>query len=661
MAKVSLRLLGTYPAWSPSVMEALYVREGVADVPMLVHTDGELVGEDAMARARADVLLLARLRHDHVLRVEFVTAVQGRIGQVFEHSGGVSLEWVLVAEQSAGRAVPLRVVVEIAAAVAAALDEAGGLTQGGSRVDHPGPDFGSVLLERSGRAKLAGFVVTTGAVSRRPGYDAPEGGGGPAVLTWMSARFLEELLGACALKENVPEELSSAIAAASTVDPASRTVPGAFARALRAIAANLQGVSVRSWADVPVRAAFEAARLAGSGAQTGRGASGGPTPLADFPTEESAAVAPPSLPPGELVDVETSDHSLGLRDGDWTGDRSHAPLPVRVGPSAPPPSDPPVRPPRGAPSPTGPARPEPTVSLDLRGERGGAAGPRRVEPFDATAQLPGPGLRASGLPGPSLSGPAQFVDSTPRVDLSMGGVGLDLPEPDAPPPSRTGLYAGLALVGVLSVLGVAMASAAVYWYEGPAIAPAGSDVAPTEVPVPVEAPVVPAAPAEPAAPVVAPVVAPTVAPRPSPNPPPLQPATPAPSAPAPAPAPVAPAPVAPAPSEPTPAVPDEDAAARIVAGMRTAAPAAVVPPAAVPDEPGPFDISFKPAEGGVTTLEVRCAAQSGSGMIVELNQVPKGTSCKITGLGGAAPLQTLVNVNSARSYSCFANGSRACR
>ena len=96
-------------------MEALYVREGVADVPMLVRTDGEPLGEDAMARARADVLLLARLRHDHVLRVEFVTAVEGRIGQVFEHSGGAALEWVLAAERAAGRAIPLRVVVEIAA------------------------------------------------------------------------------------------------------------------------------------------------------------------------------------------------------------------------------------------------------------------------------------------------------------------------------------------------------------------------------------------------------------------------------------------------------------------------------------------------------------------------------------------------------------------
>ncbi len=655
-------------------MEALYVREGVADVPMLVRTDGEPLGEDAMARARADVLLLARLRHDHVLRVEFVTAVEGRIGQVFEHSGGAALEWVLAAERAAGRAFPLRVVVEIAAGVAAALDEAGGLTQGGSRVDHPGPDFGSVLLERSGRSKLAGFVVTTGAVARRPGFDAPEGGSGAAVLTWMSAQFLVELLHACVLDGEVPEDLAGVIAAARVVDPATRTAPGAFARALRAIAANLPGASVRGWAEAPVRAAFEAARLARSGASAGRSLDPASANLMDFPTEESPG-GPPTLHPGELVDLETSDHGLGRGDSAWPG---VGPLPVRVGPSAPPTSDPPVRPALGMPSPMGAPRPEPTVSLGVRGERVGPAGPRRVEPFDAAPNLAGPvllgpalagpALAGPALSGPALSGPAQVGGAAPRVNLAMGGAGLDLPEPDAPPPSRSGLYAGLALVGVLSVLGVAMACAAVYWYAGSAAAPAVSEVAEPELAVPVEAAPVPttaadaplagspsASGARPAAPPsAAPVVAPP-APKPSPT------ATVAPPAPA-APSPAAPTPAAPTPAAPAPSDAD-DAAARIVAGMRSAAPApaAVVAPAPALDEPGPFDISFKPAEGGVSSLEVRCAAQSGSGMIIELNQVPKGTSCKITGLGGAAPLQTLVTVNSARSYSCFANGSRSCR
>ena len=656
-------------------MEALYVREGVADVPMLVRTDGEPLGEDAMARARADVLLLARLRHDHVLRVEFVTAVEGRIGQVFEHSGGAALEWVLAAERAAGRAIPLRVVVEIAAGVAAALDEAGGLTQGGSRVDHPGPDFGSVLLERSGRSKLAGFVVTTGAVARRPGFDAPEGGGGAAVLTWMSAQFLVELLHACALDGEVPEDLAAVISAARVVDPSSRTAPGALARALRAIAANLSGISVRGWAEAPVRAAFEAARLARSGASAGRSLDPASANLMDFPTEESPG-GPPTLHPGELVDLETSDHGLGRGDSPWSG---LGPLPVRVGPSASSPSDPPVRPALGMPSPMGAPRPEPTVSLGVRGERVGPAGPRRVEPFDAAPNLAGPvvlgpalagpALAGPALAGPALSGPAQVGGAAPRVDFAMGGAGLDLPEPDAPPPSRSGLYAGLALVGVLSVLGVAMASAAVYWYAGPAAAPGVSEVAAPELAVPVEAAPVPttgvdaplvvapsSSEARPAAPSsAAPVVAPP-APKPAP-------AAPTPAAPTPAaPTPAAPTPAAPAPSE------ADDAAARIVAGMRSAAPpatppapAAVVAPAPALDDPGPFDVSFKPAEGGVSSLEVRCAAQSGSGMIIELNQVPKGTSCKITGLGGAAPLQTLVTVNSARSYSCFANGSRSCR
>ena len=649
MSKVSLRVLGTYPAWSPYVVEAVVVREGVPDVPMLVRSDGEPVSDDALAQARADVLLLARLRHEHVLRVEFVTAVEGRIGQVFEHSGGVSLERVLAAERASGRPVPLRVVVEIAAGVAGALDEAGRLMQGGSRVDHPGPDFGSVLIERTGRSKLAGFVVTTGVVARRAGYRAPEAADrGASALTWMSAQFLVELLRACALEGEVPVALAAAIASGTNADPEVRPAPGAFARALREIAANLSGISVRSWADVPVRAALEAARitLPSSGPHAGRGTSAATTIVPDLPTEESPVVLGSELHGADWVDLETSDHGAGRGDAAWPGNRQLNPLPVRVGPSATLPplppsqvaaqSNPPVRPGPSMPSPLGHARPEPTVSLGLRGERGVASAPRRVEPLGA-----GPALAGPALPGPALAGPA-----LPRVDLAMGGAGLELPEPDAPPPSRSGLYAGLLLVGVLSVLGVAMASAAVYWYAHP-----------TE-PVSATGPVANAPTADPVVQTPG-LEAPVAAPLPV--------ALPEQQRPAPPQAPPAPPPVAAAST--APAMPKAgDEASRIVAGMRgasaapaAAAPAAAVAAASVPDDPGPFDVSFKPSEGEVTTLEVRCAAQSGSGMIIELNQVPKGTSCKITGLGGAAPLQTLVTVNSARSYSCFANGSRSCR
>jgi hypothetical protein len=79
VGKASLRLLGTYSAWSPDVREATYTRNGASDVQMLVRVDGPIVTDASMAQARNDVKLLTRLKHDHVLRMDFVSAVAGRI------------------------------------------------------------------------------------------------------------------------------------------------------------------------------------------------------------------------------------------------------------------------------------------------------------------------------------------------------------------------------------------------------------------------------------------------------------------------------------------------------------------------------------------------------------------------------------------------------
>jgi hypothetical protein len=75
----------------------------MADVPMLVRVDGPIVTEASMAQARSEVKLLSRLKHDHVLRMDFVSAVAGRVGSVYEHSGGASLSLLIAAEGAAGR------------------------------------------------------------------------------------------------------------------------------------------------------------------------------------------------------------------------------------------------------------------------------------------------------------------------------------------------------------------------------------------------------------------------------------------------------------------------------------------------------------------------------------------------------------------------------
>lgn len=707
---------------------------------MLVRVDGVAVSEDAMAKARSDVKLLSRLKHDHVLRMDFVSAVAGRVGQVYEHSGGAALSQVQAAELTGGRPIPLRVCVEIAAAVALALEEAGRLTQGASRIDHPGPEPQDILVERTGRPRLSGFVVATGALPRRRGFSPPEekgDGGGPAVMTWMTTQFLSELIRASGRQGEVSPQLATAMRGGFSNDPGSRPGPGTYARTLREVAGAMSGPGLRAWAEVPVREVLAAARNAESQpartatADTVRIASSpslppasftdvrpvreirpSPTIIPDFETEEPPRIASSrTMIPDFEPEFETEEPAVDRPPAEA---RPQA-LPVSVGPSVgPTPARSDIRiqapaatrpvaaslPPPGlafAPTvlttiePPAPNEPRPPVgrqgpAMGLAGgsAQGGGPSPSSARPSLGPAFGGGPSLMQGPAPsGPVLGGPAlgpRRVDPIrgadgPGVDIALDGTS----EPDEPPPSRMGLYIGIAAVGLLSILVVLVAAAAAYFYSpGPTLLaepPPGAEALPE--------------PATPAADAAGTLAAPAAsAPAPSAStaasaPTPSASTTAAPSPAAPSPAAAASTPAVPAAATPTrsatttssarstpTAAPPDDEPERIssssdarvtTATTPTTTPTSTSAAPAAPEEPGPFDVSFRPAEGDITSLEVRCAGQSGAGMVVELNQVPKATSCKITGLGGAAPLQTLVTVTSARSYTCFSNGSRACR
>jgi hypothetical protein len=714
---------------------------------MLVRVDGVAVSDDAMAKARSDVKLLSRLKHDHVLRMDFVSAVAGRVGQVYEHSGGAALSQVQAAELTGGRPIPLRVCVEIAAAVALALEEAGRLVQGPSRIDHPGPEPQDILIERTGRPRLSGFVVATGALARRRGFSPPEekgNGGGPAVMTWMTTQFLSELIRASGRQGEVSPPLATAMRVGFSNDPASRPGPGPYARTLREVAGAMSGPGLRAWAEVPVREVLAAARSAESqparnaAADTVRIASSpslppasftdvrpvreirpSPTIIPDFETEEPPRIASSrTMIPDFEPEFETEEPAV---DRPLAEARPQA-LPVSVGPnvgpaparsdiriqapaatrpvaaSLPPPglafaptvlttAEPPAqnepRPPVG--------RQGPAMGLAGGSAQGGGPSPASARPSLGPAFGGGPSLMQGPAPGgPALGGPAlgpRRVDPVrgadgPGVDIALDGTS----EPDEPPPSRTGLYIGIAAVGLLSILVVLVAAAAAYLYRpsssGVIEAPLGVEALPEPATPATDAAGTLAAPSAPAPTVVAPAPASSAstgaATPPAATPPAATPPAASSSTAAPAAATPARSTTTTSSARSTTAAPADDEPERISSGdarvttatttatttaSTSATTATTAQPAApaAPEEPGPFDLSFRPAEGDITSLEVRCAGQSGAGMVVELNQVPKATSCKITGLGGAAPLQTLVTVTSARSYTCFSNGSRSCR
>lgn len=79
-------------------------------------------------------------------------------------------------------------------------------------------------------------------------------------------------------------------------------------------------------------------------------------------------------------------------------------------------------------------------------------------------------------------------------------------------------------------------------------------------------------------------------------------------------------------------------------------------------DPGPFDVSFRPSSDDVgASLEVKCGSQSGSGVIVEIKQVPKDAYCVVKGIGGArGPRYADVKIWAAGRHTCFANGSYGC-
>jgi hypothetical protein len=110
----------------------------------------------------------------------------------------------------------------------------------------------------------------------------------------------------------------------------------------------------------------------------------------------------------------------------------------------------------------------------------------------------------------------------------------------------------------------------------------------------------------------------------------------------------------------TPAVGASTAPSTAEPAQSSADPAAERPPE--PDTPGPFRVSFAAGDASITSIDVRCLTRSGSGAeVVSVDAVDKGTTCKVTGNGGDAPLLAQVTVSADRSYTCFRGRARTCQ
>lgn len=277
MAKSTLKLVGAYEAWAKDVRQGRLVRATGVEVSVLVRVYEDLEATpELLGRLREDARLLGRLQHESVLRIEHISAVGGKVGEIYEGFEAASAARILKVLRLRNQVLPARAAVEAAAAVGLALDEALRIVDGDRAVMHPGPGPDQVLIDTAGRVKLAGFRVSrAGDPPAQPmkGYAAPEGGGGAAAATYLVGALLVELLSGEPPPEASadPERHEAAIRRALirvlarpgdtpgdpvvqvvrqalAHDPTIRGAPGALGKKLRELAVALSSPGLRAWA-----------------------------------------------------------------------------------------------------------------------------------------------------------------------------------------------------------------------------------------------------------------------------------------------------------------------------------------------------------------------------------------------------------------------------
>ena len=113
--------------------------------------------EEILTRARDEAVLLARLNHDNIVRVEQLTEIDGRPAVIMEHVQGLSLDHIL---RSHGP-MPVAVAISVASKVASALDAAYSRVPPGDReplkVVHRDIKPSNIIISVSGAVKVLDF------------------------------------------------------------------------------------------------------------------------------------------------------------------------------------------------------------------------------------------------------------------------------------------------------------------------------------------------------------------------------------------------------------------------------------------------------------------------------------------------------------------------
>jgi len=613
--RVKMMLGSAYDGWRPGVKEGGVYYDGDPDTTerALIVTGGTAPGDGRDLGREKRVLL--SLDHPHVLRLLSLALAPGRAEPVYAYAftRGVSLARLMRALRAERGLLPWGVVVGVVADVARGAEAMVEATTAypGFSAFHAGPTPDDILLDARGCARVSGFEVWRDAsvVRSSPGYGCPAGAMGEPGLVYALGALLVEMLSG----ERPP---ISGRAADRHREVVRRVQVKVLARPGDRLPEGLVDVVADCLEFEPAK------RPSLRGLSDHLATLGLKAPAPEL--EAWAARVVPALRTGEPLteSVMAADPRMGFGPVAAVHDDA----------------DPDFRP-----TTIDPERAAQQAMLELNRdvpayERDSMHG--IVSPFAHALPEPAPGWEPDSevaptqplgarLPGLDLPAPPLELPVAPEPKPAFVPAPEPRqpdPEPPVPPAPAPAPASGNPVVMVAFFVLVLLAGAAGWFARG-----VGSDA-----PVPPEAP----APEPPAAVAVEP---PVPAPEPPPAPEAAPPAPEAPPAPAPPKKKAAPEPPpAPAPAPTPEPLPPE------------------TPPAA-PPEPTTFTVEFRSADPTVTEMSVKCHTGSGTGVAsVTIANAGPGP-CRVSARRGADAVQAVVAVNGARTYTCFAGGSRGCR